>query len=237
MISVCIATFNGKKNILEQVYSILKQIPLNSEVLISDDGSTDNTIDLINSINDSRVHLFNFNQKNVIKNFEFLISQTKGEFIFLSDQDDVWTVNKFSIFIEHFEMGYDILLSNCYVIDDDFQILHESYFQFNNSKTGFFKNIYRNSYMGCCMAFRSKVKNKILPFPKSIPMHDWWIGLIGELFYKTFFINSQLLFYRKHLDNISNTSTGVSKYSFFKKVYFRFILIFQLIKKFILNSK
>jgi glycosyltransferase involved in cell wall biosynthesis len=222
---------------MEQVFSILNQIPLDSEVLISDDGSTDNTIELIESIKDKRLILFKSNYKNLIKNFEFLISKTSGDYIFLSDQDDIWANDKFATFYKYFESGYNILLSDCSVIDNNRRILHQSYFQFNNSKRGFLRNIYSNSYMGCCLAFKSEIKNKILPFPKFIPMHDWWIGLIGELFYKPFFIEKQLLFYRKHSNNASSTASGVSKFNFFKKTSFRIILIFNLTKKIFQNNR
>jgi glycosyltransferase involved in cell wall biosynthesis len=230
LISVCIATYNGEKYLLEQLNSILNQIPSNSEILISDDGSTDNTIDLINSINDKRITLFHSNYKNVAKNFEFLISIANGQYIFLSDQDDIWAANKYITFNKFFEMGYDVLLSDCFVIDNNLTILHESYFKFNGSKKGLLKNIYKNSYMGCCMAFKSNITNIILPFPKSIPMHDWWIGLNSELFYKTYFINNNLLFYRKHTNNISTSASGISNNNIITKISFRFILIFYLTK-------
>ena len=48
-------------------------------------------------------------------------------------------------------------------------------------RTGILKNILKNSYIGCCMAFRKELRKYILPFPENIPMHDQWIGLIGEI--------------------------------------------------------
>ena len=58
MISVCISTYNGEQFIFKQLDSILSQIGLNDEVIISDDGSKDNTINIIKSFNDKRIKLF-----------------------------------------------------------------------------------------------------------------------------------------------------------------------------------
>ena len=57
MISVCIATYNGEKFIREQIDSILRQLSLDDEIIVSDDGSTDDTISIINSIDDKRIRI------------------------------------------------------------------------------------------------------------------------------------------------------------------------------------
>ncbi|OUC60285.1 glycosyltransferase [Acinetobacter seifertii] len=81
-ISVCMATYNGEKYIKEQLVSILKQISETDEVIISDDSSVDNTLNIIKSINDSRVKVYRNCFRNVIKNFEFSISKASGDIIF-----------------------------------------------------------------------------------------------------------------------------------------------------------
>ena len=98
MITVCLAAYNGEKYIEEQINSILCQLSLNDELLISDDGSTDKTIKIISDLNDPRIKLFKNNFKSVQKNFEFLLQNSIGEIIFLSDQDDIWEKNKISEF-------------------------------------------------------------------------------------------------------------------------------------------
>lgn len=61
------------------------------------------------------------------------------------------------------------------------------FFAIRKSKSGLIKNFIKNSYIGCCMAFTSEMKKYILPIPSNIEMHDWWIGLVSEIYGKTFF--------------------------------------------------
>lgn len=96
MISVCIATYNGEKYLKEQLDSIIPQLTAQDELIISDDGSKDTTMEIIKryAANDSRIKVYKGPGKGVIANFEFAINQTQGEFIFLADQDDVWLPEK-----------------------------------------------------------------------------------------------------------------------------------------------
>src|SRR5690606_26359089 len=98
-ISVCMATYNGENHIEEQLESILKQLKDNDEVIISDDGYSDKTIELIKGFNDPRIKLFLNSFRNIILNFEFALSKATGDFIFLSDQDDIWYDNKVIIVV------------------------------------------------------------------------------------------------------------------------------------------
>lgn len=230
MISVCMATYNGEKYIEEQLVSILNQIGVEDEVIISDDNSTDTTLEIIKKINDSRIKIFNNVGTGVIQNFENAIKNASGEFIFLSDQDDIWEPNKIRICLDDFRMGYDLILSDCSIFESTTgKIIEESFFRFNASKKGIANNIIKNSYIGCCMAFTNELKQKVLPFPKTIPMHDSWIGLIGEIFFKVNYNNSKLIRYRRHLENVSFSATGKSRFSFRKKFSFRVLLIYHLL--------
>lgn len=234
MISVCIATYNGEKYIKEQLDSILLQLKSGDEVVISDDNSSDSTLDILQDFNDNRIKIFKNKGKGLIQNFENAIMNSSGDYIFLSDQDDIWERNKIEVCMEDFENGYDLILSDCSIFDSESKvIIYDSFFEFNNSKMGVVNNIVRNSYIGCCMAFNSKVKSKVLPFAKNIPMHDSWIGIISELYFKVNFNKSKLIRYRKHSNNASHTGTGVSEYSLMKKTSFRFFLIYSLIIRFL----
>lgn len=224
MISVCIATFNGEKFIREQLRSILVQISNDDEVIISDDFSTDATISVIEAINDDRIKIFyNSNKKKrahpAISNFENALSHAKGKYIFLADQDDVWIGNKISLTMPYL-LKYDMVLSDCMLIDEKGEITYDSFFRLNNSKKGLFNNLLKNSYVGCCMAFNRRILDKALPFPEDIPLHDLWIGFIAELFYNTIFISEKLIMYRRH-KNVSSFTGGRSKYSLLKRISFR----------------
>ena len=232
MVSVCMATFNGEEFVLQQIQSILNQLDITDELIISDDGSTDKTISLIESLGDNRIKIIPDNNfKSPIYNFENALKHAVGDYIFMSDQDDVWVENKVKIMIEQMQLGNDLVISDCELVDQNLMKWNPSYFHFNKSGSGIIKNLIKNSYMGCCMAMSRRLLDTCLPFPRNLPMHDSYIGLVGELKYKVKFINAPLLLHRKHLNNSSNTSTGKSDYSLIKKMMFRIYLVLALIKK------
>lgn len=237
-ISVCLTTYNGELFLKQQLDSIINQLPINGEIIISDDGSIDQTLNLLESFSqqEPRIKLFKNNFKSVKKNFEFTLKQCTGDYIFLSDQDDIWKPDKIETTLIYFSNGYDLVLSDCFIINSDNIIVNNSFFALNNSSSGFLKNIYRNSYIGCCMAFKRNILDCVLPFPNKIPMHDVWIGLNAELFFKPIIINQKLIFYRTHNNNVTKSATGVSSNSILSKVSFRIILLFHIIKKIIFNK-
>lgn len=230
MISVCIATYNGEEYIEEQINSILGQLKNNDEIIISDDSSTDNTLDVIKSFNDERIKIFPNNKfHSPIYNFENALKQVQGDYIFLSDQDDIWLDNKVAKMVEALKQ-YSLVVSDCYVVDKDCNIIRDSFFT-KKPTPGILKNIIKNNYIGCCMALRREVLTKALPFPKQIAMHDIWLGLCGSLYYKAIFIPDKLILYRRHGNNASPTGER-SKYSLKYKLCYRIELILLLVKRF-----
>jgi len=231
-ISVCIATYNGQKYIATQLESILKQLSVNDEVVISDDSSTDRTVDIIKEFNNKKIRLYEHNRfHNPVFNFENALKKASGDIIFLSDQDDIWMDNKVKVMAKLLN-SYDLVVSDCILIDENETVLNDSFFELRGSGPGFIHNIYKNSYLGCCIAFKRHILEKALPFPKAIPMHDIWIGMIGELFGHTYFCREQLVKYRRHGNNISPTS-GKNPYSIAKKFKFRLILLYHTIRRYI----
>lgn len=225
-ISVCMATYNGEKYIKEQLDSILSQLEENDEVIVSDDHSTDKTLDIVKGLNDSRIKFFlNKNKNGLTYNFENAIKQAEGDYIFLSDQDDVWLPNKIALSLKGLEDN-DVVVTNCMLTDSDLNIINNSYFKFNNSKKGFLKNFYKSSYLGCCTGFRKELLSDILPFPANLYLyHDWWIGYIADMKYKVQFIETPCLLYRRHNDSVSPTGDK-SKQSLFKRFRNRFQLLY-----------
>lgn len=89
------------------------------------------------------------------------------------------------------------------IVDANLRISGCSFFEFKKCKKGYWRNLIKNSYIGCCMAFKRSILDYAIPFPDNIPMHDQWIGLLSERVGKVEFCNEQLLLYRRHSNNAS----------------------------------
>lgn len=238
MISVCIATYNGEKYIREQLNSILSQLRSNDEVIISDDGSTDTTLDIVNSYHDSRIKVFHHDSTIVTTtfpldkpthNFEYALKQAKGDIIFLSDQDDVWMEGKVDTMLAELQDA-DFAIHDCVVFDDDMDVVKQpSYFDFAGIHKGVWRNWYKSTYLGCCMAFRREVAEKALPFPKTMVAHDLWLGIIADRFFRTKIVRRKLIRYRKHA-NSKTTSGGRSRYGLWFKLRYRMTILRHIIR-------
>ncbi len=203
LISVCMASYNGEKYIYDQIISILQYLDEGDELIISDDGSSDNTVKIIESFNTKQIKLItNKRRAKIYNNFENAIRHAKNSFILLSDQDDVWLENKLEIFRLNLYEN-DLVISNCRIIDGQGSIIEPLFFKYHSKfDESFIGNLYKNTYLGCCLGFRREILDIILPFPNGIANHDWWIGLICKFSNKKIkYINEPLLLYRRHGEN------------------------------------
>lgn len=204
MVSVAMATYNGEKYIKQQLESILKNLSECDEVVISDDGSTDSTKAIVESFHDMRLRWLEGPRKGIARNFGNAISACQGDVIFLSDQDDVWKENKVKMVLKAFEENDCVLIRHdAVVIDAEGAVLQPSYYAYRKIYAGIFRNWVRNTYQGCCMAFKAELKTKILPMPEIDSYHDWWIGLTAEKIGKTAYVSEKLIEYRRHGSNES----------------------------------
>lgn len=228
MISVCIPTYNGEKYIRQQLDSILVQLNEGDEVIISDDSSTDNTVDIIKGYNDKRITLMEGCMfKSPVFNLENALKHAKGDIIFLSDQDDVWLPGKVAT-MTHYLKDNDIVVSDCIVVDQNEEIIKESFFGIINSGKGFFKNLIKNSYLGCCLTFKRDLLHFFLPFPAGIAMHDIWMGLVSEVFGKPIFIADKLILYRRHGLNMTQPHLK-SRNNLVYRINYRFVMLYYLL--------
>ncbi len=225
-ISVALAAYNGEKYIAEQISSILPRLGENDEIIVSDDNPSGKTREAVLSIGDSRIKYVEGKGHGVIKNFENALSKCSGDLIFLCDQDDVWKENKVKRVKEEIEKGSDLILHDSQITDSELNIISPSYFAEHNSNISYSGNIIRNSFVGCCMAFKKELLKDILPFPEGIPMHDQWIGLAAlKKGYKVSMINEPLILWRRHGENVTGGKT-----SFLQKIKWRISIIKPIIK-------
>ena len=243
MISVCLACFNGQKYIKNQIESILSQLQKDDEIIVSDGGSTDDTIKIISEIKDKRIKLVKLDSINdrepnepvfrimnrISKNFESALKHVKGEFIFLADQDDIWLPDKIKRMLPYFE-HYCCIVHDCYVTDSNLKVLSDTFFNYIKPNTSFLGTLYRSSFMGCCMAFKKDVLELSLPFPAYPIEHDTWIGINALSFGKVLCLNDSLIFYRRHTDNVSSCAEG-SKNSIYIKLKRRMFILRAIISR------
>lgn len=228
-ISVAMATYNGSKYIKKQIDSILKQLSDNDELIISDDGSSDDTLKIIKSYNDRRIKIFNGPNNGVKQNFANAISKCTGKYIFLSDQDDIWCDNKVDSVLKIFEEKKCMcIVHDCTVFNsNNGNVIYDSFYKYRNSGSGIFKNIWKNTYIGCCMAIDANIKSTILPIPNNIEMHDQWIGLLCEKIGKSLFIDEKLINYRRHDDNVTN----MKHYPIWRMIKNRVKIMIELVRR------
>lgn len=204
-VSVAMASYNGAGYIREQISGILADIGENSELVISDDGSSDGTEQIIHDFGDARIKLIEGPRRGLVKNFENAVKHCSGDVIFLCDQDDIWYPGKVKTVLEALsEPGVLLVQHDARVVDDSGNVLFPSFAAHRRVRTGLLKNMLRNCYHGCLMAFRAELKQEIFPFPSSGCLHDQWIGLIAEMNGKTRFIPEILVDYRRHEGNASS---------------------------------
>lgn len=215
MISVCLAVHNGEKYIKHQLVSILKQLGKGDEVIISDDGSSDNTLNIIEELNDSRIKVFKQNSPRGLPsheyatlNFENALKHSIGDFIFLSDQDDVWTDDKVILTMGYLN-DFDYVVSDAYVTDAELNIVSDTRFT-KDEKVYFNKYlavVLSTPYQGSCAAFKRKVLDKAMPFPKGLQSHDRWIGNVAAFYFKYKVIPEKLIYYRRH-EGVTSSAQG-----------------------------
>lgn len=232
MISVCMATYNGGRFLKEQLSSILSQLGEDDEVIISDDGSTDNTLDVARSFHSPIVHIMvNEGEHGYTPNFENALRHAHGDYIFLSDQDDVWEPDKVGVCMDLFK-DCDLIISDATLIDENGAKIGDSFYAQRHSRPGLLNNLIRFSFLGCCMAFRRNVLQLALPFPKNhrYCTHDNWLTLVGMAFFRALAVDDKLIRYRRYG---SNTSTGGfhGSTSFGFKLAYRLYLVLALLRR------
>ena len=240
MISVCIASHNGSKYIKEQIESILPQLETEDEIIVSDDGSTDDTIAILKQLNDFRIKIFYYKQPDnplngsqkcirfATKNFENALSKASGDIIFLCDQDDVWYPEKINTCKEMLKQ-YDIIKHDYSIIDENGKLVQERVY---NAATQRNRSLYhlwsKLPFRGCCTAFKRQVLSKALPFPADCLQHDTWIGMVARISGFQFdYLDQPLIYHRHHSKNASELTVPNS---LIYKIKYRLKLLSQIIK-------
>lgn len=207
LISIAMTTYNGEKYLREQLDSIFNQTYKNIEVIVTDDCSTDTTVRILEEYSKKYNLKYYINEENLgfIKNFEKAISLCNGEYIALSDQDDIWLPEKIQTLYDEIEDNL-LIASNARLINENNVLIKESYRDYNytlHSRKDF-KHImlFTNCIQGSTAFFRKDLIKKAMPFPDNV-FHDWWLGYCAANEDRLKYINKSLIDYRIHRYNTS----------------------------------
>jgi glycosyltransferase involved in cell wall biosynthesis len=242
-IGVALCTFNGEMYLKEQLDSILNQTVKVDEIIVCDDKSTDKTLEILEefSINNPTVFQIFKNEVTLksVKNFEKAISLSTSDFIFLSDQDDIWMPNKVEKTMSFFNDNRDLdaVFSNANFINEKSNVLSNNLWNsiyFNSDSIGF-NELYnyivlkRNIVTGATLCFKKEVKEYALPFPEIRQFHhDHWLAFLVSQKNKLGFITENLISYRLHDKQQVGSSLKVSMIKKYKN---------KIVENSILNNK
>ena len=234
-VSVCMATYNGLPFVLDQVRSILRELDFDDELVIVDDCSSDGTAEALLSLVDGRIVLLQ-NEINlgVVRSFSKSLETAKGEYIFLSDQDDIWKAGRVALMKEAMDLcGYNLVTSNFEWIDENNNSIYINYDGVSeNNSSNYYRNILdifigKTNYFGCAMLIRRPLLYIALPIPDFVESHDLWLAKVGNLSRSNVHMNSQTFLKRKHTRNASSV---ISTRPLYLKVFSRIIFIWSIIR-------
>lgn len=212
-ISVAMAVCNGEKYIEQQLNSIIHNLSKDDEIIISYNSSEDATLEMIQEAAHQLpiIKVYSCEEKGIIVNYENAISHCSNEYIFLADQDDVWTEDKVQKVMECFESEEHpiLVMHDSQYTDEELNEQEKTLFTDRIIRKGYVHNLTDNCYDGCCLAFHRDLVKLILPIPRSLSMHDQWIGLVAEKAGNVTFCDEKLLQHRRHSDAVNTQKYGL----------------------------
>lgn len=221
-ISVALASCDGERWIQDQVESILSQLGPDDELVVADASSTDRTLEILAAVSDSRLRILrDLPRGDIPGSFERALVECRGDVLFLSDQDDVWLPGKVELCLRTLEAtGASLVVHDARIVDEVGRVVAESFMDLRRFRPGFFRNLWKPGYLGCALAFRRELLALALPFPKNLPMHDWWLGLLAEGLAGVEMVRTPLILHRRHGGN-ANFDPGESPYGPGRRLGFR----------------
>lgn len=224
LVDILVTTYNtNEKYLRKQIESILRQTYKNIKIYISDDNSTNKNISPIlqeYAEKDKRIKLY-IQPKNLgyNRNFEFLLKESKANYIMFSDHDDVWHKDKVEKSLNALKQkDVDMVYCNCRQIDEDGQVIQEDYFKYKNVPLINGKDklaISRCVGIGCSQIITKYVRDKMIPFKESVIAHDWLAAFIANEGKGISYIEEPLFDYRLHNSNVfggRSLSQNISKW-------------------------
>lgn len=213
MISVVMCTYNGAKYLKEQIDSILQQTIADFELVVCDDCSDDGTWEILQdyaSSNDKIRVCRNERNLGFLKNYEKALGLASGEYVAMSDQDDIWMPNHLEVLMKL--LGEKtIACGNSLLVDEnggslgmtlkeqeDLTVVSD-----NPMDVALSIMVYRNPFQGAAMLFRRSFLEKALPIPEGVKYHDSWFAALACFMEGISYTDETILKYRLHGGNQS----------------------------------
>ena len=225
LIDILLTTFNGEKYISEQIDSIFNQEFRSWRLLIRDDGSSDNTVSIINkykSTHPDKITIINdfFGNLGTAQSFSHLLQEIKAPYVAFCDQDDVWLPNKLQKQMELMQRVESRLGKHCPILvnsdlcvaNKELSLLSSSFWKYQMldpvRMESFEKLLLQNYVTGCTCLLNRKLVELSMPIPSKAITHDWWIALVAIAKGKIINMPDVTVIYRQHDRN----DTGAKKW-------------------------
>lgn len=226
MIDILMATCNGGRFLPEQLDSLLGQTVKSFRVLIHDDGSRDNTRQIIRdyeSRHPQKIHLLDDGIccGSAVKNFLHLTKYASGQYVMYCDQDDVWLPEKISISLDHMKEAEAHWGTDCPVlvfaayrpVDAALRELKKIGDTSLRRDPVFSRLLVENCVSGCVMMCNRALYRLMGAYDEAILMHDWWAALIAAAMGQIVYIPREVMLYRQHGGNsVGAVETGSFRY-------------------------
>lgn len=226
-VGIVIATYNGEKYIKEQIESIINQTVKPDKIVVSDGGSSDDTVyiceSLLSTSGIEHIVLRSNFQLPVRDNFQKGLINCDSDIIFFADQDDVWNRNKLEITLQgFFNKNVCMVFTNASIVDENLKDSGESLwdsigykytkgqYSYRKFSTEFLKILCKHNIVtGMCMAITRELKDFALPFTEN-SIHDVWLAFLSICCGDVVAISDKCVQYRQHANNVVGTTVSVA---------------------------
>lgn len=220
-VEILLGTYNGAECVKAQIRSIQLQTYSNWTLSVSDDCSTDGTLEIVQECarEDPRIHIVSSNRKfgSAQSNFTFLMEQATGFYVMFCDQDDIWHANKLEVFMDcmkdmEYRWGQDcplMLFSDLTVVDAGDNLLAPSFLRLigrDGHRTHLSELLVQNLVTGCACCMNNSLRECIQSLgpldSERMLMHDWFYALVAAALGHVVYVNESTVDYRQHNTNV-----------------------------------
>lgn len=216
-INIVMSTYNGEQFLAEQIDSIQQQTFKDWQLLIRDDGSSDQTPEIIKSFvaQDPRIIFINEHDcenLGVVKNFFTLIKHDKADYYFFSDQDDVWLEDKLETMLAVARQYPDqlplLVYTDLCVVNQNLQVMNQSMIrsQSHHANTELVQELTENTVTGGVAMINHALAERWRTLDNII-MHDWYLAVLATAIGKLVYIDQPGELYRQHDNNVLGART------------------------------